>query len=76
MNLIFPPIGRNARTTPLTANFAVMLVGIAARQAVSPTAMFFASRAAENAHEAALLAPAHGAFNQAMAGQIRRWKEP
>lgn len=60
---------------PLTADFAVMLVGVAARQAASPTAIFFQSRVPAGAVEATLLAPAHGAFNQAMACQLRRWKE-
>jgi hypothetical protein len=75
VNLSFPPIGRHAVATPLTADFAVMLVGVAARQAASPTAIFFQSRVPADTAEATLLAPAHGAFNQAMAYQLRRWKE-
>lgn len=75
MNLGFPPIGRHAAAAPLTADFAVMLVGVAARQAASPTAIFFQSRAPAAAVETTLLAPVHGAFNQAMACRLRQWKE-
>jgi len=75
LNLSFPPIGRDARTTPLTADFAVMLVGVAARQAASPTAMLFQARLRDVTYEVALLAPVHGAFNQAMACRLQRWKE-
>jgi len=75
LNLSFPPIGKDAATTSLTADFAVMLVGVAARQAASPTAMLFQSRLRTDTYEAALLAPVHGAFNQAMANRLQRWKE-
>ncbi|TPG42424.1 hypothetical protein EAH79_00495 [Sphingomonas koreensis] len=54
--------------------FSVMLVGVTARQASSPTALFHA-RVAANPYEACLLSPLHGAFNQAMALSIKRWKE-
>jgi hypothetical protein len=75
LNLSFPPLGKDAATTSLTADFAVMLVGVAARQAASPTAMLFQSRMRAGAYESALLAPVHGAFNQAMACRLQRWKE-
>jgi hypothetical protein len=75
LNLSFPPIGRDVASTSLTADFAVMLVGVAARQAASPTAMLFQSRLRAGTYETALLAPAHGAFNQAMASRLQRWRE-
>lgn len=74
MKQSFPPIGEGASAKPLSADFAVMLVGVAARQAASPTAVL--------AHEdvpvppkEGLLAPQHGAFNQAVADDLKRWKE-
>ena len=74
MNLSFPPIGKHVATTPLTDDFSVLLVGIAARQAASPTAILSHEPNAGEI-EAALLAPGHGAFNQAVADDLKRWKE-
>lgn len=74
MNLSFPPIGKNVTTTPLTDEFSVLLVGVAARQAASPTAIL-SHRPDDAGAEAALLAPGHGAFNQAVADDLKRWKE-
>jgi hypothetical protein len=74
VNLIFPPIDWTARTTALQDDLAVMLVGMTARQATSPTALFNA-RIATNPYEASLLAPPHGAFNRAAALAMTRWKE-
>jgi hypothetical protein len=71
LKLSFPPIGKNVAATPLTDDFAVLLVGVAARQAASPTAIL--SHQGEPAET--LLAPGHGAFNQAVADDIKRWKE-
>jgi hypothetical protein len=71
VNLSFPPIGKQSAATPLTEDFAVLLVGIAARQAASPTAIL--SHQAETGK--ALLAPGHGAFNQTVADDLKRWKE-
>jgi len=71
LNLSFPPISKQLATTPLTEDFAVLLVGVAARQAASPTAIL--SHRAEDGET--LLAPGHGAFNQAMADDLKRWKE-
>jgi hypothetical protein len=71
LNLSFPPIGKNVAATPLTDDFAVLLVGVAARQAASPTAIL--SHQDEPAET--LLAPGHGAFNQAVADDLKRWKE-
>lgn len=74
MNVSFPPFGRDVRVTQLPTDVAVMLVGIAARQAASPTALFQA-RIAARPVEADLLMPFGGAFNLATALMLRRWKE-
>ena len=74
LTLSFPPIDRDQPATPLTDDFAVMLVGIAARQAASPTALL-AHQRQEYAPTPTLLASDHGAFNQAVAEDLKRWKE-
>jgi hypothetical protein len=75
LSFIFPPIAKDARVTPLAADFSVMLVGIAARQAASATAMAFQAGVSPVPNEVTPLAPAHGAFNAAMADRLKRWKE-
>jgi hypothetical protein len=74
LNLSFPPIGKHVKTTPLTDDFSVLLVGVAARQAASPTAILSHQPEATDA-DPARLAPDHGAFNQAVADDLKRWKE-
>ena len=74
LKLSFPPVG-TATASPLTADFAVMLVGITARQAASPTAVLAHDEEAAGSVEARLLAPQHGAFNRAVADDLKRWKE-
>jgi hypothetical protein len=75
LNLTFPPVAANARTTSLTTDFSVMLVGIVARQAASPTAMMVQARRATVMCDSPLLTPVHGAFNAVMALRVKRWKE-
>ncbi len=53
---------------------AVLFVGIAARQAMSPTALIEERRRKLPVADA-LLAPPHGAFSLPMAHLIARWKE-
>ncbi|WP_082664482.1 hypothetical protein ACNFJ7_13500 [Sphingomonas sp. HT-1] len=53
---------------------AVLLVGIATRQAASPTARI-QTRLSMPMPRAALLAPAHGAFHHAAAAALSRWRE-
>lgn len=55
---------RNACVAPIEPDLAVLMVGIAARQAASPTARA-QSRLAHTAIARALLAPIDGAFNAA-----------
>ena len=75
LKLSFPPVGKSGPATPLADDFAVMLVGIAARQAASPTAILSYRQDGEPLIEPALLAPGHGAFYHAIADDLRRWKE-
>lgn len=55
---------RNACVIPIEPDLAVLLVGIAARQAASPTAGMQA-RLCETATARTMLAPSDGAFNGA-----------
>lgn len=75
LNHPFPPIGTATPISALPTDFAVMLVGTVARQAASPTAIYFQSRIAPVPRNATMLEPVHGAFNLAMARRVRRWKE-
>lgn len=54
----------NASVRPLSADLAMMLVAIVARQAASPTARV-QGRLSRHRGARALLAPIHGAFNLA-----------
>ncbi|WP_448662990.1 hypothetical protein ACG3SL_20535 [Sphingomonas sp. CJ20] len=60
------------RVTAMPTELAVLLVGIAARQAASPTARAQA-RLAIVAPVDTLLAPVHGAFHRAAALALTRW---
>ncbi|MEO5867462.1 MAG: hypothetical protein ABIS14_13510 [Sphingomonas sp.] len=64
----------DARVTVLPPDLAVMLVGIAARQAASPTARVQA-RLASAEDRPMFFAPRHGAFNPAMAQLLTGWKQ-
>ncbi len=80
MDLSFARFDRTQELQPLSGDLAVLLVGVAARQAASPTAAVQA--AAEQAPdivddaERRLFAPDDGAFNGDMAAAINRWSEP
>ena len=74
MDLSFARLDRDVAVTAMPIELAVLLVGIAARQAASPTACV-QTRLALAAPVEALLAPAHGAFHHASAATLRRWKE-
>lgn len=60
--------------TALPTELAVLLVGVAARQAASPTARIQALFAL-TAPDADPLAPDSGAFNGAAATTLTRWQE-
>nr|WP_218625191.1 hypothetical protein [Sphingomonas sp. dw_22] len=58
----------------MPTRLAVLLVGIAARQAASPTARIQA-RISYPVPAESLLAPAHGAFHRNGAQALTRWKD-
>lgn len=74
MDLSFARLERDIAATALPTELAVLLVGVAARQAASPTAREQA-RLMISAPIDALLAPVHGAFHRAVAAALRRWRE-
>ena len=63
--------------TPLVVlppDLAVMMVGVAARHAASPTALY-QSRFLRTPAAADLFAPPDAAFDGRVAARLRRWKE-
>ena len=74
MDLSFPRFEHDARVTALPPDLAVMLVGIAARQACSPTARVQA-RLSTSLSGSSRFAPTDGTFNQEMAALLTGWKE-
>ena len=71
MDLSFARLERDVAVTAMPTELAVLLVGVAARQASSPTARAQA-RLGVCAPVDALLAPLHGAFHRAAALALRR----
>jgi hypothetical protein len=59
----------HSELTVLPPELAVLMVGVSARQAASPTASCWA-RMGAGSLEGSLLAPAHGAFNGAVAARL------
>ena len=74
MDLSFARMDREVAVTAMPIELAVLLVGVAARQAASPTARAQA-RLAIAAPVDALLAPMHGAFHRAVARALIRWQQ-
>ncbi|MBB3588157.1 hypothetical protein [Sphingomonas sp. BK481] len=74
MDLSFPRFDREAELTVLPGDLAVLIVGIAARQAASPTAAVQAGFS-RGTIDPKLFAPVHGAFNGPMADALTRWKQ-
>ena len=74
VDLSFPHFDRSEAVAVLPSDLAVMMVGITARQAASPTALFHA-RLGAGAFDHFPLSPAHGAFNAAAAAALRGWKD-
>lgn len=73
MDLSFARLDRATAITALPIELAILFVGVAARQAASPTARAQARLAGPLPAEA-LLAPVHGAFDRATASALRRWQ--
>jgi hypothetical protein len=74
VDLSFARLERDVAVTAMPTELAVLLVGVAARQAASPTARAQAMLALVAPVEQ-LLAPAHGAFHRSAAIALTRWQE-
>ena len=74
MDLSFPRFEADTTVTILPPDLAVLMVGIAARQAASPTALMHASLTPLFDH-ANWFAPPHGAFNHAVAEMLTQQQE-
>lgn len=70
MDLSFAPFDRAYEVTVLPGDLAVLMIGVAQRQAASPTAV---AQARLYAADPILFRPLHGAFNGAMAATVRAW---
>ena len=73
MDLSFARLDRTVAVTAMPTELAVLFVGVAARQAASPTARAQA-RLAVSLPVHALLAPVHGAFHHPTALALGRWR--
>jgi hypothetical protein len=74
VDLSFARLDRDVAVTAMPTELAVLLVGVAARQAASPTAQAQA-RLMVTAPMEALLAPVHGAFHRITALALTRWQQ-
>jgi hypothetical protein len=73
VDLSFARLEKDIAVTALPTELAVLLVGVAARQAASPTARAQA-RIGARARKVSLLAPQHGAFHAEAAAALTRWQ--
>lgn len=81
MDLSFPPFDRDHELVAWPGDLAALMVGVAARQGASPTAIAQAEIAAAAAAPAidpdgTGFAPADGSFNGEVAAALTRWKDP
>jgi hypothetical protein len=73
VDLSFARLDRDFAVTAMPTELAVLLVGVAARQASSPTARA-QSRLDLVTPAEALLAPLHASFHRAVAAALRSWQ--
>jgi hypothetical protein len=73
LDLSFPGFDRHTEVTQLPGDLAVLMVGIAARQTASPTAVAQA-RFGRIGHPSRLLQPLDGAFNGPTAASLAQWR--
>jgi hypothetical protein len=73
VDLSFARLDRDWAAVAMPTELAVLMVGIAARQAASPTARAQARLDLMKPGEA-LLAPMHASFHRAVALSFRRWQ--
>lgn len=64
-----------AAVTAIPTELAILMVGVAARQAASTTARLQSDINAARL-VGSLFAPAHGAFNAAVAAALTDWQQP
>ena len=74
MDLSFSRFVSDAEVSLLPGDLCVLMVGVAARQAASPTARAQAGFLRERP-DARLFQPLDGAFNGPMAALLVRWKQ-
>jgi len=74
VDLSFSRFEHDSRVTGLPPDLAVLMVGVAARQAASPTAMIHVRLSSDMA-EYGPFQPEHGAFNARVAAMFTRWKD-
>lgn len=74
LDLSFPPFDQDHEVTLFPGDLAVLLVGISARQAASPTAVTQAGFERADP-DPRLFAPLDGAFNGPMAAVMAQWRE-
>ena len=70
----FARLDRDVAITAMPTELAVLLVGVAARQAASPTAQAQARLTVVTPMDV-LLAPVHGAFHRLTALAFTRWQQ-
>lgn len=73
MDLSFPRFEKDRSAEGIPPELALLLVGIAARQAASPTALINQRGGTEKKSPDLVLGGAAGAFNPATARSIARW---
>jgi len=73
VDLSFSRFDRAANVSEIPAEFAMLLVGVSARQATSPTALLQQRQPIQPLPQS-FLAPGDGAFNSATAALIAAWK--
>ncbi len=74
MDLSFQRFEKDIAVTALPPDLAVLLVGITARQATSPTARLHQRQGDASPGDAPVMPPP-GAFNADMAVALAKWKE-
>jgi hypothetical protein len=75
LDLSFLRIEKDLAAEGLPSDLAVLLVGMVARQAASPTAVVASQLGAEEPAPEPLLGTQHGPFSPTMAQALSKWKQ-
>jgi hypothetical protein len=77
LDLSFTPFDRDQELIAWPGDLAALMIGVAARQGASPTAIAQAelARGAQARVVPSVFAPEDGAFNGEVAAALRDWKE-